>query len=175
MTTPTNINTLHPNKFTLSFGRIPNMQFFCQGVSIPGVSLSEAVRNTPFVDLYSPGEKIIYDLLNVTFIIDEELKSWLEIHDWVRAMTFPSEFEEYVRLGKLSKGVSGGSTKTPQYSDASITLYSSSNTPYYRFKFVDCFPISLSTFVVSASDSPENIMTADATFRYAYYDIEKLF
>jgi hypothetical protein len=171
----TNINTLHPNKFTLSFERIPNMQFFCQGVSIPGVSLSEAVRNTPFVDLYSPGEKLIYDLLNVTFVIDEELKSWLEIHDWVRAMTFPTEFEEYIRLGKLTKGVSNVSTKTPQFSDASITLYSSSNTPYYRFKFVDCFPISLTSIIVSASDSPDNIMTADATFRFAYYNIEKLF
>ena len=44
-----------------------------------------------------------------------------------------------------------------------------------RFKFKDCFPTTLSTFVMSASDTPETVMTADASFRFAYFDIEKLF
>ena len=170
---PTNPNMLQPNKFTLNFTRLPNVQYFCQGVSIPGISLSEVPQNTPFVDLYVPGEKAIYDLMNVTFYIDEELTAWKEIHDWIRAMTFPTEFEEYQRLGRLARNT--GPTKTPQYSDATITVFSSSNNPLYRFKFKDCFPTTLSTFVMSATDSPENIMTADCTFRFAYYDIEKLF
>ena len=170
---PSNPNFLHPNKFTLSFGRVSNMQYFCQGVSVPGISLSEVPQNTPFVDVYVPGEKAIYDLLNVTFYVDEELKAWLEIHDWIRAMTFPTEFEEYNRLGRLSKKISN--ENRPQYSDATLTLYSSSNNPLYRFSFKDCFPTTLSTFVMSGTDSPDNIMTADATFRFAYYDIEKLF
>jgi hypothetical protein len=70
---PSNPNPLQPNKFLLTFGRVPNMQYFCQNVTVPGLSLSEAVITNPFVDIYSPGEKAIYDLLNVTFIIDEEL------------------------------------------------------------------------------------------------------
>ena len=172
---PTNPNPLQPNKFTLNFSRIPNVQYFCQSVSVPGISLSEAIITNPFVDIYAPGEKAIYDLMNVTFIIDEELTGWLEIHDWIRAMTFPENFEEYKQLGRLNKNMGGRTTKTPQYSDGIITLYSSSNKPYYRFKFYDCFPTTLSTFVMSATDTPENIMTADVTFRYSYYDIEKLF
>ena len=170
---PSNPNFLHPNKFTLSFGRLPNMQYFCQGVSVPGISLSEIPQNTPFVDVYVPGEKAIYDLMNVTFYVDEELKAWLEIHDWIRAMTFPTEFEEYQRLGRLSNKIAN--PNRPQYSDASLTLYSSSNNPLYRFVFKDCFPTTLSTFVMSGSDSPDTIMTADSTFRFAYYNIEKLF
>jgi len=170
---PSNPNFLHPNKFTLSFGRLPNMQYFCQGVSVPGISLSEVPQNTPFVDVYVPGEKAIYDLMNVTFYVDEELKAWLEIHDWIRAMTFPTEFEEYQRLGRLSNKIANPSR--PQYSDATLTLYSSSNNPLYRFVFKDCFPTTLSTFVMSGSDSPDTIMTADCTFRFAYYNIEKLF
>jgi hypothetical protein len=173
MTTINNPNMLHPNKFILSFGRLPNMQYFCQGVSVPGISLSEAVQTTPFVDLYSPGEKAIYDMLNVTFYVDEELTAWKEIHDWIRAMTFPTDFEEYRKLGSLSKRI--GNEKTPQFSDASLTLLSSSNNPLYRFKLKDCFPTSLSTFVMSATDTPETVITADATFRFAYFDIEKLF
>jgi hypothetical protein len=72
--------------------------------------------------------------------------------------------------------VAGGIAKPkPQYSDASLTVLSSSNTPYYKFKFYDCFPTSVSQFILSATDSPDTTMSADATFRYSYYDIEKLF
>jgi hypothetical protein len=28
---------------------------------------------------------------------------------------------------------------------------------------------------MNSSDSPENIITADASFRYSYFDVEKLF
>lgn len=171
--TPSNTNFLQPNKFALNFSRVPAIQYFCQGVSVPGISLSEVPRNTPFVDLYSPGEKAIYDLLNVTFYVDEELKSWIEIHDWIRAMTFPTDFEEYVNLKNLSSNIPN--VDKPQFSDATVTIYSSSFKPYYRFKFYDCFPTSLSSFVMSAPDTPENIITADATFRFSYYNIDKLF
>jgi hypothetical protein len=175
---PSNPNPLQPNKFLLTFGRVPNMQYFCQNVTVPGLSLSEAVITNPFVDIYSPGEKAIYDLLNVTFIIDEELKGWLEIHDWIRAMTFPVEFKEYRNLSKSNKYQSVKnviSNKFPQFSDASLTLFSSSNREYYRFKFYEVFPTTLSTFIMNAQDGPDTILTADATFRYSYYDVEKLF
>jgi len=174
---PSNPNFLQQNKFVLNFGRAPSIQFFCQSVSVPGISLSEVPQFTPFVDVYVPGEKAIYDLLNVTFIVDEELKGWLEIHDWIRAMTFPKEFTEYQNLGRLNRiaSATAASSSKPQYSDASVTILSSSNKPYFRFKYYDCFPTSLSTFVMGANDSPESTMSADATFRYSYFDVEKLF
>jgi hypothetical protein len=106
-------------------------------------------------------------------MVDEQLSGWIEIHDWIRAMTFPEKFEEYLDLQKQSRYV--GNSKTPQFSDASLTLLSSSNTPTWRFKLIDCFPTSISAFVMSAQDSPDNIVTADATFRFAYFNIEKLF
>ena len=172
---PSNPNFLQPNKFQLNFARSPNVQYFCQSLSVPGISMSEVPQMTPFVDIYVPGEKAIYDLLNITFLVDEELKSWVEIHDWIRAMTFPKEFAEYGKLDRLNKYTTHVQTKTPQYSDATVTLLSSSNTPYYKFKFYGVFPTTLSTFVMSATDSPDTVVTADATFRYMYYDIEKLF
>ena len=176
--TPNNPNFLQPNKFILTFGRTPNVTYFCQSLGVPGLSLSEVPVNNPFLDVYSPGEKAIYDLLNVTFMVDEELKSWLEIHDWIRAMTKVKDFEEYRKLPVLNKFSSAQSDirdKFPQYSDASLSLLSSSNKEYYRFKFYDVFPTTLSTFVMNSQDSPDSILTADATFRYSYYDIEKVF
>lgn len=173
---PTNPNFLHPNKFQLNFSRLPNVQYFCQSVSVPGISMSEVPQVTPFVDLYRPGEKAIYDLLNITFIVDEEIQGWKEIHDWIRAMTFPTDFKEYQNLGTLSKasGIRDNMGLQPQYSDATITLLSNANVPTYKFTFHEVFPTTLSTFVMSASDTPDTIITADATFRYSYFDIDKL-
>jgi len=166
---PTNPNFLQTNKFILTFERLPSIQYFCQSVSIPGISMSEVPQMTPFVDIYLPGEKAIYDILNVTFMVDEMMKSWIEVHDWIRAMTFPKEYEEYKRLGQLNRN--RAPQLKPQYSDAKVVMLNSSNNPTITFKFYDVFPTTLSTIIMSATDSPESIPTADVSFRYSYYDI----
>jgi hypothetical protein len=90
-------------------------------------------------------------------------------------MTFPVQFEEYQNLNNLNNFTRYQQSEKPQFAEGSLTLLSSSNKPYYRFKFVDLFPVSLSSFVVATADTPDTIITADATFRFAYYNIEKLF
>jgi hypothetical protein len=167
---PSNPNFLQPNKFILTFSRLPNIQYFCQTVTVPGISMSEIPQFTPFVDAYLPGEKAIYDLLNITFMIDENITSWKEVHDWIRAMTFPENFEEYKNLTNLNPNRS--QRLKPQYSDAKIVLLSSSNNPKIEFNFYDVFPTSLSTIIMSAQETPDSVITADATFRYTYYDIK---
>lgn len=169
--TPQNQNFLHPNKFHLTFKRIPNLQFFCQAVTVPGISMGEIPVPTPFVEKYSPGEKAIYDIMNVTFAIDETMSSWIEIHDWIRGMTFPEKFEEYQNLSRQNKWAD---KPQPQFSDATLTVFSSSFTPLLRFNFVDAFPTSVSSIVLSTQDTPDNVLTADVSFRYTYYNIEKL-
>ncbi|MCK9369340.1 hypothetical protein M0R04_05325 [Candidatus Dojkabacteria bacterium] len=170
--TPSNPNFLQSNKFQVHFARCPNIQYFCQAIMVPGISLSEVPRTNPFVELYSPGEKAIYDILNITFIVDEDLLAWKEIHDWIRAMTFPNRFDEYKNLTNIARPtVREG---FPQFSDANLTLLSAANQPIYMFKFIDVFPIAVSSFPMNAADSPDSILTADATFRYSYYDIESL-
>lgn len=172
---PSNPNFLQPNKFQLNISRIPNVQYFCQTISLPGLSTSEIPVQNPFVELYSPGEKTVYDVLNITFLVDAEMKAWLEIHDWIRALTFPVEYEEYQKLGQLNQYTSAAASKSPQFSDGAVTVLSSSNVPYYKFSFYDLFPISLSGFVLSSTDTPDTVLTADATFRFTYYNVEKLF
>jgi len=168
---PQNTNPLVPNKFQVNFTRLPNTTYFCQSASLPGLSIGEAIRNTPSVDLYSPGDKLIYDLLTFTFIIDEDLNSWTEIHDWMRATTFPTDFSEYKKLPNLNKFAN---KPQPQFSDATMTILTSSFNTNYNIRFYDCFPISLSSIVFSSTDSPENTLTSDVSFRFSYFDIVKV-
>jgi hypothetical protein len=162
----------HGNKFILTFPRVSNTQYFCQSVSMPGISLAEIPRNTPYVDLYSPGEKLIYEPFNVTFLVDENLTSWKEIHDWMRGITFPTDYAEYAGLKDLSPFVN---PNFPQFAEGILTVLSSSNKPHYKLRFVDSFPISLSSIIFSSTDTPDNIITADVTFRYSYFQLEFLY
>ena len=171
---PSNPNMLQGNKFQLNFSRAPNLQYFSQTITLPGLSTSEIPVNNPFVELYAPGEKAIYDTLNITFLVDAEMTGWLEVHDWLRALTFPTEYEEYRNLGLLNKFTTASNSKTPQYADGSITILSASNKPYFKFNFFDLFPISIGGFMLSSTDTPETIITSDATFRFTYYNVEKL-
>ncbi len=103
-------------------------------------------------------------------MVDENLTSWKEVHDWIRAMTFPENFDEYKNLANLNPNRS--QRLKPQYSDAKIILLSSSNNPVVEFVFYDVFPTSLSTIILSSQETPDSPVTSDATFRYTYYDIK---
>jgi hypothetical protein len=83
---PQNTNYLQPSKFLLSFDRMPTVQYFCQEVNLPGVSMGQAPINTPMLDIYAPGNKLTYSELSVTFTIDEGLVGWQEIYNWFRAV-----------------------------------------------------------------------------------------
>lgn len=173
---PSNRDLLQSTKFRLNFNNIPGVTYFCQTANLPGVSLTEVSRTTPFVDLYVPGEKLIYDPLNITFLVNEDLSDWLQIHDWIRAMTFPKDFDEYRNLKNLSDAAQyrWNNRQPPQYGDATLTVYSNKNNPQIRVHYKDTFPTGLSGLQFSSLDSAENIVTGEASFRYSYYDIEKI-
>jgi hypothetical protein len=173
---PANKDILQTTKFRFNFTRLQNITFFCQTINLPGVSLTEITRNTPFIDLYVPGEKMIYDTLNITFLVDEDLRGWQSLHDWIRAMTFPTDFKEYRDLSKLSSTASyrQSARLPPQYSDAELTVYTNKNNVNFKIMFKDVFPTTVSSILFNASDNAENITTADASFRFSYYDIERI-
>lgn len=171
---PINTSLLQSTKFRLVFDRLPAFTYFCQTTNLPGVSVTEIPRYTPFVELYHPGEKLMYDTFNVTFLVDEDLRSWREIHDWMRGMTFPTNFDEYKNLARRFPGTNlpTFSKNIPAYSDAILTIYSNQNNPQFRVKLADMFPVNLGSLLFNVSDSAENTITCDATFRFSYYDID---
>lgn len=177
---PSNTDLLQSTKFRVVFDKFPTTTFFCTSANLPGVSLTEVVYQTSLLDVYVPGEKLLYDTLNITFLVDEDLKAWLELHNWIRGLTFPTEFQEFVNLQNVSQqsflpipGSKKGTGGTGM-SDGTLTIHTNKNNPNLRFKFVNMFPTSVSTIVFNTGDSAENVITADATFRFAYYNYDNL-
>jgi len=157
---PANLSLAQSTKFMLNFARLPDTNYFCQTVTMPGVNMSEVVTETPFSTVYRHGDKLQYDPLVITFVVDEWLNSWKNIHDWMRGLTKPTRFQEYDKL-KLEFGI---------YSDAMLTILNGVNVPIARVTFRNCFPTNLASLQFSATDDGGQIIVADATFRYDYFD-----
>lgn len=175
---PVNTDFLQPHKFQMIFDRLPNVTYFCQEANIPGIALTEIQRFTPFVDLYIPGEKAVYDTFNTSFLVSEDMSSWLELHNWIRSATFPTDFKEYADLARTTKSGMNSSlinNKRPAvYTDGTLTIYSNKNNPRIRVKFHDIFPTYLASLAFNVGSSAEGVITSSASFRYSYYDIEIL-
>ena len=175
---PINTDILQTHKFQMVFDRLPDVTYFCQTANLPGISLTEIVRNTPFIDLFHPGEKAIYDTFNVSFIVNENLSSWLELHNWIRGATFPTDFKEYLELGRATNASYVQSLMNNRrpvvYTDGTLTIYSNKNNPRFRVKFHDIFPTYLGSIAFNVGDSAESTTTCDVSFRFSYYDIEIL-
>ena len=174
---PSNIDLLQSTKFRITFDRLPGITYFCQSANLPGISLTEIPMYTPFVELYLPGEKAIYDTFNITFLVDEDLRAWTELHDWIRGITFPTSFEEYVKLARSSSQASIRSSfnkKPVPYSDGIMTIYTNKNNANFRLRLIDMFPTNIGSLTFNTSDSAENIITSDATFRFSYFEYERL-
>jgi hypothetical protein len=158
---PVNTGPLQPTKFLLNFSRISAVQYFCQTVNLPGVTLGEVVRVTPFLDMYSPGTKLAYNNLDVTFIVDSELSGWKNLYNWFVSIASPDGFEG--RDGSIEL------QRQKHFSDATLTILSSLNNPIMRVNFTNLFPVSMSDIRFDTTLSSDTIITVDATFRYQSY------
>lgn len=162
--TPENTNLLQPTKFLLTFDRIGAATYFCQSVNIPGVSVGQAPINFPSMTVYSPGNQMIFNNLNVNFIVDESLVSWQNLYDWFRSFASPDGTDE--RNLKTSLQNQYNKQDKRQYSDATLTVLNNLNNPVVRVQFTNVFPVSLSDITFDTRMSADDIITADATFVY---------
>ena len=70
---PAKLDYASPIQFRFKCTKLPEVEFTCQTANIPGISLGGATQPTPLVDVPIPGDKINYDSLDITFIVDENL------------------------------------------------------------------------------------------------------
>jgi hypothetical protein len=166
--TPSNTNFLQPSKFILAFNRLPTVQYFCQSANLPGVSLGSAEFTTPFVDVPIAGNKLSYNEFRITFYIDEDITSWNELYKWFLAIAAPTSLTDRSKYNSLQNQYA---TKPSYYSDSNLTIMSALNNPISRINFYRMFPISLSDIQFDTTQSADTIITADAVFRYEYFEI----
>ena len=78
-TLPDNINFLSQNGFRFAVKRLPGVNYFCQSVTLPAVSVGAIESPTPFAAVPRPGDRITYEPLTIRFKVDEDLTNYFEI------------------------------------------------------------------------------------------------
>lgn len=163
ITEPTNKNFLSPLGFKFIIQKTPNVNYFVQSVNLPDVNLGDTVLPTPFRRVPVAGDHIEYGDLQLTFKVDESLKNYLEIFNWMTAIGFPDNFDQHKEVDpKFVKTGSGGGV----YSDGTLVILSSAMNPIHEVMFSDMYPTSLTDFIFDTRSTDVDYIEATATFKF---------
>ena len=187
--TPSKFDYASPIQFRFKMTKLPNVEFFIQSANIPAITLGETSIPTPLKDIPIPGDKVTYSSLDVSFLVDENLNNYKEIHDWITGIGFPQDHKQFSTLlgtsadrfpgTTSSTAATGSSIKQPLdeggiYSDATLTVLNNKNIAKTEIRFQNVYPTSLGGLSYSITASDVDYLTVNASFSYMYYDIVQI-
>ena len=147
---PKNINYLTNVQFKFELVGYSEINFFVQGVNLPGLSTQAAQMPFP----RQPGIQknlgvIEFEMLSVQFLVDEYLKNYISIWNWM-----------------MDKDASNTS--------AVLTLLSSHMNPFMEIHFNRLFPTGLSELLFDSTATEPEYKVANLTMSYQNYTIQNL-
>ena len=171
-----NRNYMSPLGFKLIITKTPKVDFLCQSANIPSISMGTAIQPSYLKDIPVPGDKVLYDDLNVRFLVDEKMENYLAIHKWITGLGYPESLGQYDQLKKVDNRTDTivedqGDPRYFNYSDATLQVLNSNYKPSVLINFKDAFPVSLSTLDFDVTTRDYNYFTAEVTFKYTIYNI----
>jgi len=162
---------------------LPLVEYFIQSANVPGLQLQSATVPTPLYDYPIPGDTITFDPLNISFLVDENLNNFNELHKWISRLGFAesnTEFADLLREGTpsqrtpSSKGIQKPLPEVGIYSDATLTILNSKNIPKTEIRFKNVYPTSISGLDYSIGGTDVDYVTCSATFNYLGYTINQI-
>ena len=172
-----NRNFLSPIGFKFTIDRMRGVEFFCQSASIPSISLGSADTSTRLNKIKNPGDELQYEDLFLRFLVDENMKNWYQVHDWMREIATPYSTKEFKynrgdikSVNKRESTYDLASANNQWRCDCSLFILSSNYRVVSEIVFRDAWPSSLSTLNFDAAVPDINYFTAEVSLKYNYYD-----
>ena len=164
----TNRNFLSPIGFLFILDKARKVSFLCQKAEIRTVELGQVEIPTRGLVPIPVEGNMRYSEFSMEFIVDEDLRNYMQIHNWMRALGTPQEFKERrVWLNKYADSPS----EDPRFSDATLQVLNNNNIANFDVVFKDMFPVSLSSLPFDVTGGDNDYFTATTTFRYTLYEI----
>jgi hypothetical protein len=158
---PATHNVLTGNKFRFVLTRCPTVTYFCQRANIPSLSFGVSQNSNPTgIVSRRPGTSYVYEDLQIGFAVDEEMKNWLEIYNWMQDLGIGYK-TSYEVLNEPQKVAS-----------AYILVMNSNYRPQMAIKFRNVFPTFLSGIDFDSSAVDSETVIATSTFAYTHYEVE---
>jgi len=166
-TLTTNINYLQPTSFKLVLDRTnyPNLEFFCQNITHPGMLLSsvevpyQKIQGIPF-----PGDKLTFNELSANIILDEDMQGYTEMYSWIRRLL---DTPERTPLNRAPSA-------PPHYADITLHILSSHNNTTKQIQYQDCVPTSLGDINFESTSTGDTFITFNASFRFSYFELKSI-
>ena len=154
--------------FQFSLKKLPGVSFYCQSANVPSQNLAVATQATRFNTLPEPGDEVNYDDLTIRFLVDENLKNYMSIHNWIRYLGHPESSKDWADFSD------GESYTERQYSDGFIFILDSNFNRKFRIYFKDLFPVSLGGLNFDSTYTDTEYFAVDATFKFSIFEIEEV-
>ena len=183
---PAKTDYLSPTQFRFGIHQLPKVEFFVQTCNLPGLTMNNTEIPNPFKNIPVMGEKIEYEDLNLTFLVDEYLENYLQLHQWLTAIGFPEKREQFRTHRDVTSNTpaSGGTPSVDtinsavadkaMYSDAYLMILSNKNNPIVEIDFKNVFPTSIGGLSFDGGATDVEYLTCDVTFKYQIYEIRTL-
>ena len=166
---PSNINPLQSNGFVFTITKLPELQYFCQEVNIPDISLPVAETNSPLSKVPYAGDKLDFGNLTIQFTIDETMTNYIAIYKWLIGLGFPELHQQYQDFLDTFMNSLTTTPAMASYSDATLAILNSANNIIQTIRFVDLLPISLNSVLLQSNNNDTTYLMGVATFDYNYY------
>ena len=141
-----NINMLTPIGFRLTINstEFANVEYFCVGASLPALSLPEV--QTPFRNQIGrlPGDTLDYSPFSVTFVVDEEMRNYLEMYNWLES----------------------NSDRGYHPKDITLSILSNQNTTNKQVQYINAFPTGLNELEFNTQTTTIEYLTCNVEFAY---------
>ena len=170
MTQPETNNYLATNFFQLIINRTPTIEYFCQSVNLPSLTVQSV--DVPVAQmglpLKTPVGRYSYENLSVSFLVDEKMENWTEVYNWLLGISnFDTSGSKSARFPYVNSDEPGGGI----FSDAAILVMDGSYNPIKRVEIKDMFPVGLSGIQFSSVSVDTEPIIATATFAFRIYTI----
>ena len=158
-----NLNMLSPGNFkvTIDSTEFANLQFFCTNANIPTLSTSEVLQGYKNRNAYFPGDTIEYGTFDITFIVDEEMKNYIEMQTWILKNADHN----------ITNTTSGNFNHEEKFKDITLSIQTNKNNINKQIKFIDSFPLSLGDLSFTTQDTAVEYITCQVSFRYNRFEI----
>lgn len=153
------IDHLSMNRATLQIDKLPGVSFSCTNYAIPSLSLPTANQQTPFYDKPYHGDKINWSDLQVEYLVSSNLSNWLAAFEWMNHLAPAEDRADYIGLSE-------------QFSGATLTVYSSTNVPMFRIRFLDCVITDIGEIRFSEEVTETQFVKSTLSLSYQRYTVE---
>ena len=147
-----NKNPALGTSFKLEIPGFPHLNYFVQMTELPGLTMSGV--DTPWSNNATnmPSNRIEYDPLNVTMLVDEEYQNYDSIRMW---MTEIIKTEPVLNAMK----------------DITLHILNSNKNNIAAIKFYRAYPTMVAAIPLESSTGDTQPITCALTFRYQFYEL----